>query len=191
MRHAVALVLPLLLLAGCEDRSPETPGDTTDEMMTAEPRGMAVGGDAVVDEEAVATLLYNELEDVLASPDGLTLQIGTADLDDDGTDEVLAYAMGPMLCGTGGCGLYVLRRAGDGYRILDEIGPSQLPVYELAPGADGWAELGVTVYGGGMGEQVMAVPHDAAGYADNPTVAPARPVTTSTDTVIIAAPVID
>ena len=187
MRTAVALALPLLMLAACGDRSTEA----SDDAEIAEPRGTAVSIDPAVDEQAVATLLYNELKDDLDGPDGLKLQLGTADLDGDGTDEVLAYAMGPMLCGTGGCGLYVLRRAGSGYRILDEIGPSQLPVYKLAPGADGWAEIGVTVYGGGMPEQVMAVPHDAAGYADNPTVAPARSVTASTDDVIIAAPVVD
>ena len=57
-----------------------------------------------------------------------------------------------------------------------------------ASGADGWAELGVTTYGGGVAEQVMAVPHGEAGYATNPTVEPAYGVNAGDAEVIIAEP---
>ena len=111
-----------------------------------------------------------------------------ADLDGDGIDEVLAYPMGPMTCGSGGCTLFVLIPAGNSYRILDELSVSQLPIYKLPAGEDGWAELGVTVYGGGMEEAVMAVPHSRSGYADNPTVPPAYEIDPGDAPIIVAEP---
>ncbi|WP_343343272.1 hypothetical protein WJT74_07390 [Sphingomicrobium sp. XHP0239] len=176
--RAIVLTLPLVL-AACEEPVPPPPEKGASEIDEAETSATAAptpDAQSEVDEQAVATLLYNELRDAIGDPSSLSLEIGTADLDGDGTAEVLAYAMSPMICGTGGCSLYVLRRAGSGYRILDEIGPSQLPVFRLSPGDDGWASLGVTVSGGGMPEQVMEVPHETTGYADNPTVEPARPI---------------
>ena len=98
------------------------------------------------------------------------------DLNGDGTDEAVAYLLDPKLCGSGGCSLYVLAdRGSNSWEVTDVIAPAQLPVYQLAKGADGWTVLGVTVGGGGAQPAVMGVAHAADGYADNPTVAPASP----------------
>ena len=100
-----------------------------------------------------------------------------ADLNGDGKDEVLAYVVDPKVCGADGCTLYVLSDNGtNGFQLTDTIGPVQLPVYALAPaGADGWATLGVTVGGAGREAALVAVAHDATGYAKNPAAAPAKP----------------
>lgn len=102
--------------------------------------------------------------------------VGRADLNGDGKDEALAYVIETATCGTGGCSLYVLSDNGtNGWQVIDKIGPAQLPLYVLSPGgADGWATLGVTVGGGGAERALMAVPHSAEGYLDNPTAAPAK-----------------
>lgn len=182
--RALAL-LPILALAACEGG--ETPAEPTDAVVNdAEVAPSAAVAD--IDSEALAAVMYEALKDDLSSPDSLRLQTGAADLDGDGEAEVLAYAIDPMICGTGGCSLYVLRKAGNSYRILDQIGPSQLPIYKLPAGADGWAELGVTTFGGGVAKQVMAVPHGENGYARNPTGEPAYGLAPGDSEVIIAAP---
>ena len=178
-----AALLAILALAACEGG--EAPAGPTNEVAN-EVAAPAPAAD--IDNEALASVMYEALKDDLSSPDSLRLQTGATDLDGDGVAEVLAYAIDPMICGTGGCSLYVLRKAGDSYRILDQIGPSQLPIYKLPVGEDGWAELGVTTYGGGVAQQVMAVPHGEAGYAPNPTGEPAYGVAPGDAEVIIAAP---
>ena len=108
------------------------------------------------------------------------------DLNGDGTDEAVAYLLDPKLCGTGGCSLFVLADRGtNAWEVTDVISPSQLPVYQLAKGADGWTMLGVTIGGGGASPAVMGVAHGADGYADNPTVAPASPAKTDGAPVLI------
>lgn len=172
-------LLAFLALAACEGG--EAPVDNSTATND-------VAAPADIDEEALANVMYEAVKDDLSSPDSLRLHTGATDLDGDGQAEVLAYAIDPMICGSGGCSLYVLTRAGSSYRITDQIGPSQLPVYKLPAGDDGWAELGVSVSGGGAEASVMAVPHGEAGYAGNPTVDPARPVEPGDAEVIIAEP---
>lgn len=107
------------------------------------------------------------------------------DLNGDGTEEAVAYVIDRNFCGSGGCSLYVLTQQGGAWTISDEIGPAQLPIWQLDPGADGWAALGVSIRGGGAKPAMMSVPHDSNGYADNPTVAPARSVEIGTRTPIL------
>ncbi|WP_265570183.1 hypothetical protein [Sphingomicrobium nitratireducens] len=177
------LLAPIALLAACGEQAP-TGGEeeaAPDTQITELPTP-----DTDPREEGVRAALASALDEGdNPVPDLAATRVGFADLDGEGGEEALAWLVDPMWCGTGGCSLYVLREAGSGWRILDEIGPSQLPVYALAPGADGWAELGVTVYGGGMPEALMAVPHDASGYAANPTVDPARPASADGAKLII------
>ncbi|WP_260482284.1 hypothetical protein [Sphingomicrobium flavum] len=172
--------LALLALAACEGGEAPVENAAVNEVAKTPP--------APIDEQALASVMYEALKDDLSAPDTLQLQTGAADLDGDGEPEVLAYAIDPMICGSGGCSLYVLRRAGSSYRILDQIKPARLPIYKLPAAGDGWAELGVSVSGGGMAAAVMAVPHDGTGYADNPTVEPARAVDPGDAEIIIADP---
>lgn len=109
-----------------------------------------------------------------------------ADLNGDGVDEALAYVLDPMFCGTGGCTLYVLGQKDGAWSVISKIGPSRLPIYKLDAGPDGWVNLGVTIGGGGAAPSVMSVPHDSNGYADNPTVAPAKPVEVAGKEALIA-----
>ena len=103
----------------------------------------------------------------------LMLRTGRVDLDGDGVDEVLAYAGGPMRCGTGGCTLLVLRAQGKTFSKLGAISSAQLPIGVLATTTNGRRDLAVTVYGGGLRKAIMAVPFDGVAYAANATVAPA------------------
>lgn len=102
--------------------------------------------------------------------------VARADLNADGKDEALVYLVDPALCGSGGCPIYVLSDNGaNGWQVIDTIGPARLPLYVLSPGgADGWATLGVTVGDGPNPTALMAVPHSAEGYVDDPSAAPAK-----------------
>ena len=176
--RAALTVLPLFMLAACEERA--------EEPVAAPPETVEAVDEAPSAPAGVEQFLRAQLGDMGDMP--FRVVTGTADLDGDGGDEVLAYPMGPMTCGSGGCTLYVLSPAGQSYRILDEISVARLPIYQLPVGDDGWAELGVSVGGGGMEGGVMAVPHDSAGYADNPTVPPAYAVDPGDAPVIIDEP---
>ena len=102
---------------------------------------------------------------------------GFTDLDGDGTDEAVVYLSDPSFCGSSGCNTYVLKRSGPNtWQVASDITITHPPIYRLPAGKDGWAELGITVSGGGLVRKVMAVPHGDRGYARNPTVSPAQPI---------------
>jgi putative lipoprotein len=112
---------------------------------------------------------------------------GFSDLNGDGNDEAIVYLLDGSTCGSGGCNTYVLAQQGaDAWRVVGDITITRPPIYRLPPGKDGWAELGVTVSGGGLARRVMAVPHGDKGYAHNPTVPPARPIDPGEAEVLIS-----
>ncbi|MCK6104485.1 MULTISPECIES: hypothetical protein [unclassified Brevundimonas] len=97
----------------------------------------------------------------------------TAALTPDGRT-MLVYLTGPSWCGSGGCRLLVLDRAGGTYRSVGEISVARAPIRLLERQSHGRRDLGVQVAGGGITEAYeAAVPFDGRRYARNPTVAPA------------------
>lgn len=184
-QHAMLVAAALLATAigGCakvEDADTKILRNDVDnppaatKIVTAQTRDMPAS-----DDSAIANVLRKD-----AAPDGGLSKdarwiVAKTDLDRDGSPEALAYVLDPALCGSGGCTLYVLDQQDQGWVIADKIGPAQLPVYKLDSGPDGWSVLGVTIGGGGAQPAVMTVSHDPKGYIDNPTVAPAKPVTVS------------
>lgn len=118
----------------------------------------------------------------------LMIRWGEADLDGDGAKEVLVYVGGPMLCGSGGCNLNVLKAKPDGFDKIGDISVSQLPVGVLDTSSHGMRDLAITTYGGGAPEQIMRIPFDGKKYASNPTIKPATPVDTIGTEIIKAGP---
>ena len=74
---------------------------------------------------------------------------GRVDLDGDGRQDVLAYLMGPYVCGTGGCTLEVFRQEATGYRRIASFPTSRLPVIVPAAGRNRWRDLWRLQSGGG------------------------------------------
>ena len=102
----------------------------------------------------------------------------STDLNGDGQREVVVYAYGPMLCGTGGCNTLVLAPAEGGYRLVTEISVSRPPIQVLPRTSNGWHDLLVRVSGGGVPEGYDAeLRFDGTTYPNNPTVAPAERAT--------------
>ncbi|WP_246448909.1 hypothetical protein [Sphingomonas sabuli] len=149
------------------------------------PRGPDVA--ATTDDSGIARAIAAKLADDGGVSDNARWFVARTDLNGDSSDEALVYLVDPMMCGTGGCSLYVLADGGNGsWTVTDTIGPSQLPVYKLASATGGWADLGVAIRGGGAGNALMKVAHSGSNYASNPTVAPATETTPSGATLLIA-----
>lgn len=163
----VLAAVPALLLASCTGEEPQPAPSATE----------AAGSEAVVTPATAESWLADHFApDVRGETDELLYARAETDLDGDGTDEVLAYVGGSLMCGTGGCNLVVLKRDGEGYRQVGDLSVVQLPVGVLATKTNGWRDLAVSVSGGGRPGGVMRVPFDGKAYASNPTVSPAEPV---------------
>lgn len=122
----------------------------------------------------------------------LTYAQAPIDLNGDGSDEVLAYVMGPMVCGSGGCNLYVLARegedGGEGWRVVTRTSVTQTPVGVLTTSTNGWRDLAVSIGGGGAQAGWVRLTYDGRTYPTNPTASPATPLDGAPDiTPLIAS----
>lgn len=102
-------------------------------------------------------------------------QIAYADLNGDGLNELLIFVADRDRCGTGGCDLLVLTHRTGGWVTVASTTVSRLPVYRLDSESNGWADLGVTVGGGGVRGGVARLRFDGTRYPSNPTMAPLLP----------------
>lgn len=99
----------------------------------------------------------------------------SVDLDGDGQQEVVAYVAGPMVCGTGGCTVYVFTPTSDGLRLVSAISVVQPPVRLSPRSSQGWRNLIVGIAGGGIPASAAELEFDGKTYPSNPTVPPAKP----------------
>lgn len=107
------------------------------------------------------------------------------DLDGDGRREAVVMVAGPMVCGTGGCPVYVFKESADGYGLVARISVSQPPVRVSARSSNGWRDLVVGVGGGGIRAGNAELRFDGKTYASNPTVPPAVPVADLSGTEVL------
>lgn len=183
MRTRLSTALPVAtalllagILAGCKKDEP-------DAAPSSEPSGLSSAQpDEAVLQQSVASWITANYPDM----GKLLYASAESDLDGDGTPEVLAYVGGPMMCGTGGCNLVVLKREGGDLRKISELSVVQLPVGVLESKSNGWRDLALTIAGGGVAEHTVRLQFDGKGYPRNPTVAPAQE-TDSLGTVLIPA----
>jgi hypothetical protein len=96
------------------------------------------------------------------------------DLNGDGTTEALVYLLGKDSCGSGGCNLLILQRAGDSWKIVSSMSITHPPIRVLNSTVSGWHSLGVWIEGGGIRSGYEAVMRfNGKKYPGNPTVSPA------------------
>lgn len=93
-----------------------------------------------------------------------------------GHSDLIAYASGRSICGSGGCKAYVFeersRSALDhpNYVLLTKIVPARLPISALPTIHNGWRDIGVNVAGGGIvNGYTAALSYDGKSYDSNPT----------------------
>lgn len=113
--------------------------------------------------------VVRDLRALLGGGDVRTLS-GELDLNDDGRPEVVVYAVGPMICGTGGCNLLVYTPETNGYRRVGNIAITQTPIRVSTERSKGWRNLVVHVAGGGAKPADMVLKFDGHLYPHNPSV---------------------
>lgn len=99
----------------------------------------------------------------------------SADLNGDGDAEVIVYAFGPLICGSGGCDLLVFTPAEGSFRLVGRTSVSRLPLYRATGESNGWSDLIVSVGGGGLAAGRTLLQFDGEGYPSNASTAPAVP----------------
>lgn len=109
-----------------------------------------------------ATLIADELEYLL--PEQRTFQYAEADLNEDGSKEVLIQFRNSYFCGTGGCTYILMTAAGE---LITEFSVSDAPFYVLAEKSNGWHDL-VIPQGGVYNRMVF----NGKSYPSNPSVEP-------------------
>jgi hypothetical protein len=96
------------------------------------------------------------------------------DLNGDGREEFVALVAAPMICGTGGCPVFVLTPQDAGYRVVSRLSVVQPPVRVSSRSSNGWRNLIVGIGGGGLPAGNAELRFDGTGYPLNPTVPPAE-----------------
>lgn len=99
------------------------------------------------------------------------------DLDGEGRNEAVVYLQDRHFCGTGGCGMQILTRRAEGWRVVSSTAIGWPPIRALETRSHGWRDLSVVVAGGGVipGYEALLA-FDGRTYPDNPSVPPARPL---------------
>ena len=158
LRSTLTVSALAILMIGCEPaEAPAAPAPETDAVT---PESGAGG---------VPESIPAFLRDHAGEGEG-TWRAAAVDLDGDGADEVVAYVMGGMWCGSGGCNALILAPEGDGWRVVTETSVTQTPIRVLDTSTNGWRDLSVGVGGGGRESGQVRLTFDGAGYATNPTV---------------------
>lgn len=131
-----------------------------------------------------AHLLARALQDLYRDRDDVRYLRAFADLDGDGTDEGLAYMVGPGACGSGGCTLLVIQPGAQDFRVISRHTVTQLPILASRARTNGWRDLIVHVGGGGAAPRAVALRFDGTTYPSNPTTRPASGDLAGADTLI-------
>jgi hypothetical protein len=130
--------------------------------------------------------LSSYLKQALHGDADLQYRAAQADLNRDGINEIIVYVTSPDYCGSGGCTMLVLERAGRSFRTRMKATVTRRPIRLLETRSYGWRDIGVTVGGGGVSLSHLAVMRfDGRRYPSNPTLAPAARLSRTPGTILI------
>jgi len=111
------------------------------------------------------------------------------DLNGDGIQEVIVYVTSEGLCGTGGCVTLILAPKESSYRVVTRITITRPPIRVLTDSSNGWRNIGVWVVGGSIEPGYEAeLRFDGKTYPSNPSVPPARRLTTKVSGETVVSP---
>ncbi len=91
---------------------------------------------------------------------------GRVDLNGDGKDEVFAYLLGSIFCGTGGCNLLLFTEGEDVYSLVNNFPISRLPIIVSAEKTNGWNNLIRRESGGGVVPSYVKHTFDGERYVE-------------------------
>lgn len=166
VRTILMLAIAALTMTACseQDSPPTTAPTSADVEVPATP--------------PEADALLNWAAEEFGEDGYLDMQYAEFDLNGDGTNELLAYFISPMVCGSGGCNLYIFEQGEGALVERGHLTVTRLPVGLGEGNEGGWRDLVVTIGGGGIEGGLRNVPWTGEAYHSNPTVPPALPVDT-------------
>jgi len=88
------------------------------------------------------------------------------DMNGDGQEEVFAYLLGSIFCGTGGCNLLLFEASGDGYSLVNNFPLSRTPVIASPERTGGWRDLYKLESGGGAPASYVKLVYDGGRYVE-------------------------
>jgi hypothetical protein len=126
--------------------------------------------------EMVKAFVRNELRRDGGQPERTArFSYALIDLNGDGMREAIVRIVDSQVCGSGGCSMYILRRQGSRYRVVNWTSITRPPIRVLTTRSHGWRDISVFVQGGGIIRGYEArLPFDGKAYPLNPTMPPAR-----------------
>lgn len=127
-----------------------------------------------LDEEVARDTIKTLLKGRIAENDkSIMVSNSFVDLNGDNENEVVVYAFGDTICGSGGCNVYILERKGSQYRQVTKLTISRPPIRVFTDRSMGWANLSVWVQGGGITPGYEALLRfDGETYPSNPSLEP-------------------
>ena len=88
------------------------------------------------------------------------------DLNGDGREEVFAYTLGSIFCGTGGCNLLLFTETEEGLSLVNEFSISRTPVIVSSEKTEGWHDLFRLESGGGVPASYVRHVFDGRKYVE-------------------------
>ncbi|MBF2022336.1 MAG: hypothetical protein IGR93_20145 [Hydrococcus sp. C42_A2020_068] len=89
------------------------------------------------------------------------------DLNSDRRSEVIIYAVGSSICGSGGCTLYVFEPRGATYSLIAKIPTTTNPIIISDEKTNGWNDLIILTEGGSLPPNYWRIRFDGNTYVDN------------------------
>lgn len=179
---AFALAAIIVLIAGCKPVA-EEPAPARAEQATASSAPVApdAAPPPAVD-PALTAFLQNRTRDGMAPLGYVARTVG-----EDRNALTLVYLVGPEFCGSGGCKLLILRKAGDAYAVVGDTTVTRAPIRVLSTSTNGLPDIGVRVSGGGIIEGYeAALKFNGDRYPSNPTAPPAQRIDGAEGVVVIS-----
>ncbi|WP_251862364.1 tetratricopeptide repeat protein [Clostridium sp. Marseille-Q2269] len=104
--------------------------------------------------------------------DNIRYYYNKIDLNGDGTKEVFAYLVGPIVCGTGGCSAAIFKDENGEYKLLTKFTLVNNPIIISNNKTNGYKDIIMNVYGGGVESFFALLKYNGTKYPSNPSTQP-------------------
>jgi tetratricopeptide (TPR) repeat protein len=119
--------------------------------------------------------------------DNVRYYYNKVDLNEDGNPEIFAYLVGSPVCGTGGCSGAIFKQENGEYRLLSTFSLVNNPVIVSNSKTNGYRDIIMHVFGGGIESFFARVKYDGTTYPRNPSIQPKVEWDTKEDGIAIIA----
>ncbi|GAA0178763.1 hypothetical protein SH2C18_17560 [Clostridium sediminicola] len=115
---------------------------------------------------------FAKVYDLKPGVDKLRYYYNRIDLNGDEKPETFVYLVGPSVCGTGGCSALIFESQKDEYKPVSRFTLVNNPIIISKNKTNGWNDIIMDVYGGGIERFFSELKYDNYTYPLNPSVQP-------------------